>query len=211
MLLFRALDLAPLKHFASAQAAHRSTGSPATSAAVSEPRAPKPVAPPAAGGDGSSDVRAETFRLKGAIELKHHQACETWSKLHEAQPKMKPAIGTAEGELKEQLEAEETLLVTKTADAKKELDLVIADSEAVDRPATRRDELVALLARHKSNANLSTDAEIDVTGLEPYKHSVNKDLTTSTTWFGNCRATVDKVRDRERLGVDECQGKGQAR
>src|SRR5665213_4252358 len=99
-------------------------------------------APNSNGGNAGSGAHAEAAKLKGAIERRHRQAYDAWTRLDEAAPKLKKLIGAAKGEQKTQLEAKQKLLAKKAAEAKRALDQAGADLEAIGNPGTRREELI---------------------------------------------------------------------
>ena len=200
MALLQTLNLKPPKGFVPAGRLAHGAPTPTASSASAAP--PAAVATNGHGGNAAAGAHAEAAKLKGAIERRHRQAYDAWTRLDEAAPKLKKLIAATKGEQKTQLEAKQKLLAKKAAEAKKALDQAGADLEAIDNPGTHREELIAILARNKSNAHLASEIEVDATGLDPYKRKVEKDVTTTTTSYANGRSSVDKVRDQRKVGAD---------
>ena len=151
---------------------------------------------------GGSEERSAALKLKASIEAQHAKATATYSKLDEAEPKLKQLIAAAKGPEKAELEKKQTLLVRTKAEARRTLDQARTDLEAIDSAGTSREELVALLARRKSGATLETEVEISAKGLDPYSRHGNKDVAVTTTSLKNGTGRIDTRRDQHKVGLD---------
>ena len=59
-----------------------------------------------------------------------------------------------------------------------------ADLEAIDNPGSKREELLAILARQRAGGKVAESTEISSPGLDPYKKGkINSDVTTTTTSY----------------------------
>jgi hypothetical protein len=195
MSLLQVLNLPPPKRLAAAAAAPLRTAP----AARDVDKAP---ATPAAGSAAAPDLRAAAQKLRDAIEGRRQRAREVLSQLRMLGPRLEQAAASAAGEEKRQLASKQALLEKKRAEAVHIIEQAEADLKAIESPASRQEELVSLLARHRSGAAVSNEVEIAATGLDPSKKSVNRDVTETTTSFSDGKATVEKVRDQQKFGTD---------
>jgi len=160
------------------------------------------TAAPAGGNDSAPDARAAAAKLRARIEEERKRAAAEWKQLQAAQLNLQERLAAAQGEEKSKLEALQKQLEPKAADAKKTFDRAVADLEAIDSPATKQEQLVALLARRGAKGSAAEHVEVDVKGLDPNKRSLNKDATTTISSYDNGKGVIDKVHDQRHVGVD---------
>lgn len=151
----------------------------------------------------ASDVRAEALELRGAIETRRKQTAELLLRMQRAEPVLKARLDAASGDEKKRLADQRALLGKKIADAERAITRAETDLEAIDNPGSKREELLAILARQQSAGKVGEDMDISSAGLDPYKKGkVNTDVSTTTTAYGNGKATTEKVREQQKLGLD---------
>ena len=205
MSLLQCLKLPVPKRLLMAQGAARPGGAQANGVAglARPPTQGAPRGPATNGaGPGADPVRAEAAKLHGAIEARRKEAQARWDKLDELAPKLKQLIDASSGEKKKELAAKQALLVKKTAETKREIQEAVADLEAIESPGATREELVSVMARHRSSGKVESDIEVESRGLDPYKKSVNHDRTTTTSEYANGKATTEKVHDKRLVGLN---------
>lgn len=204
MSLLRLLNLPVPKSLLTAHSAAESGGAQANGVAVVA-RPATLVAPQgqrASGpGPGADPVQAEAAKMHGAIEAKRKEAQERLDKLEKLGPMLKQMTDAATGEKKKELAAKQAALVKKTAETEREIKEAVADLEAIENPGAKHEELVSVMARHRSGGKAKSDIDVESPGLDPDKKSVNHDRTTTTTEYGNGKATTDKVHDKRHVGV----------
>ena len=93
MALLQTLNLKPPKGFVPAGRLAHGAPTPTASSASAAP--PAAVATNGHGGNAAAGAHAEAAKLKGAIERRHRQAYDAWTRLDEAAPKLKKLIGAA--------------------------------------------------------------------------------------------------------------------
>ena len=180
----------------------RSLASPPVSASTAVPPPNAKVADKPTGGD-ASDPRAEALKVRGAIEVRRKQTAELLLRMQKIEPVLKAKLAAATGDEKNQLANQQALLGRKIADAERVVTRSEADLEAIDNPGSKREELVAILARQRSAGKVGEDIEIGSPGLDPYKKGkVNSDVTTTTTSYGKGKATTEKLREQQKVGLD---------
>ena len=162
----------------------------------------KPAEAKGGHGGGDADVHAEAKKARGAIEARQAEAAETWKRLDKLTPLLEAKVKAATGEEKKKLLVQQGQFKKKMEEAGSAMKQAKADLEVIDNPASGREELMKIMARHGSNAKVSEEMEISSPGLDPYKASVNKDVTTTITSYQNGKATVEKERDKQHVGLD---------
>src|SRR5450755_44416 len=202
MSLLQWLNLPVPKHLALVQGGP--SISPGSSASVASgaapPRGSKQETKSADG--GGADVHAEAKKARGAIEARENEARETLIRFNKLSPLLDQKIDAATGEAKKKLLEQKGQFDKRTAEAVKTVDQAKADLEAIDNPASGREELVKILARHRTNAKVSEDIEVRSPGLDPYKKSVNHDVTTTTTSYAKGQGTVETEHDKQHVGMN---------
>jgi hypothetical protein len=176
MSLLKALGLPPLPAMKSAVIAQRAA-----------PKHPTPVDP-------------DTRKVRASIALQRQKARDTLVKLNGIAPALEQKIAAAKGEEKKKLNAAQAEFEKKKAEAVHAIEQADADLQALGNPATRREELVKILVRHRSGGSRATEIEVDTAGLQA-PTARNHDVTTTTTAYGGGKAVVDKVRDQRQLGL----------
>ncbi|MEO5883816.1 MAG: hypothetical protein ABIQ06_15470 [Caldimonas sp.] len=140
--------------------------------------------------------------LRASIDASRRKAREKLVRVQEIATVLDKKIAATSGAEKRALIANRALLKNKSDEAVGAIERADADLEAVANPASRREDLVAIRARHGSRASMAPTVEVDVAGLEPSGKSTSRDQTTTTTSLDKGRATVEKVRSADRLGAD---------
>jgi hypothetical protein len=176
---------------------------------------PPPIAAPVAGspaptkaadrpnGNGSDDARAEASKLRGAIESRRRQGAELLLRMQKLEPVLKARVEAANGAQKKALAEKQALFAKEMAAAEKAVARAQADLEAIDNPGTKREELLAILARQKAGGKVAEATEVNATGLDPYKkNKIDKDVTTTTTSYADGQAKTETVRTRQKVGLD---------
>jgi hypothetical protein len=160
----------------------------------STPSTPAPAASP------GSD--ADAARLGRSIEASRGHARQTLQQVQAIGALLEKKIAAASGAQKQELLAKRAVLKKKSDQAVAAIEQADADAEAIADPARRREELVAIEARHGSRRSMEPEIEVDAAGLDPYGKSFTGDKTTTTTSLDKGRATVDKVRTADKVGAD---------
>ena len=169
----------------------KSLGLPPTpamrSAAVATPKRPPLVDP-------------DAQKIRASIALQRQKARETLAKLDGITPALEQRIVAAQGDEKKKLAAAQAEFEKKKTQAVHAIEQADADLEALDNPATRREELVTILARRRSGGSRATEIEVDSAGLKTPTPR-NHDVTTTTTSYADGKAVVDKQRDQRHVGL----------
>lgn len=204
MSLLQLLNLPQPKHLALVQ------GGPsmplAASASVASGAAPphgsKPAEPKGAhaNGSGEADVHAEAKKARGAIEAREKEARETLLRFNKLAPLLDQKIAAATGDAKKKLLEQKGQFDKKTAEAVKTVDQARADLEVIDNPDSGREELVKIMARHRTVGKVSEEMEISSPGLDSTKKKVNQDVTTTTTAYEKGKATIETEHDKQHVG-----------
>ena len=161
------------------------------------PKAPQPHAP----ANGSPDLRAASTKLKAPIEARQREALAAMPQLQKLDTLIEEKLKTATGDERKHLLAKKAALDKRTAETQQTIVQAKEDLEAIENPATRREELVAILARHRIAGSRATEVEIDSPGLDKKQTDRNHDVTTTTTSYDKGTATIDKVHDQRHVGV----------
>ena len=200
MSLLSALKLPTPKHFLPPGGGAPMAGPPLSGATVTAPPASPPGARPDGGG-GLGEPRAEAQRLRGAVETRRRQAADLLLRMQKLDPVLTARVDAAGGPEKPALAAKQALFAKEMAAAEKALARAVADLEAIDNPGTKREELLAILARQKAGGKVAESTEITTTGLDPYKKGkINQDVTATTTSYANGKATTETVRTQQKVG-----------
>ena len=174
------------------------SASPPTKAATSA-KGPSTLA---GGGDGA-DPRAEAKKLRGAIEAQRKQSADLLLRMQKAEPVLKAKVDAATGAEKKTLAEKQAVLARQIADAERAVTRAQADLEAIDNPGSKREELMAILARQRAGGKVAEATEISSPGLDPYKKGkINSDVTATTTSYADGKATTEKVREQQKVGLD---------
>ena len=147
---------------------------------------------------GDDDAAA----LRASIEASRRKARETLVRVQAIGTILEKKIAATSGAEKKALIANRALLKSKSDEAVGAIDRADADLEALANPASRREDLVAIRARHGSRTSMRPEVEVDAAGLDPSGKSTSRDKTTTTTSLDQGRATVEKVRGADKLGAD---------
>lgn len=149
------------------------------------------------------DARAEATKLRGAIEAQRKESAERLLRLQNIEPVLKAKLAVASDVEKKALAEKQALVAKEIAAAENAVKRAMADLEAIDNPGTKREELLAILARQKTAGSVSESTEITSTGLDPYKKGkVNKDVTATTTSYADGKVTTESVRNQQKVGLD---------
>ena len=201
MSLLSILNLPTPKHFLPPGAGApppvaRMSGGPS----LATPTAPPPAKP---GGGQAGEPRAEAQKLRGAIEARRRQSADLLLRLQKVEPVLKAKVEAARGQEKKALADKQALFAKEMAATEKAVARAEADLLAIDSPGTKREELLAILARQKAGGKVAESTEITATGLEPYKKGkINQDVTATTTSYANGKATTETVRTQQKVGLD---------
>jgi len=204
MSLLQTLNLSVPKHLLPAGGGP--LPAPPVSGATATPPAPTKAVAKAvdksAGGD-ASDPRSEAGKVRGAIEARRKQTAELLLRMQKVEPVLKEKLDAASGDEKKKLAEQEGVLAKKIADAERVITQAEADLKAIDNPGAKREELLAILARQRLAGKVDEAIEISSPGLDPYKKGkVNRDVTTTTTSYADGKATTDKQREQQKVGLD---------
>ncbi len=154
-------------------------------------------------GSATDGARGEATKLRGAIEAERRQAADLLLRMQKAEPLLKARVDAASGDEKKKLAAQQALLAKNMAEAEKSVKRAEADLEAIDNPGSKREELLAILARQKAGGRVAEVTEISATGLDPYKKGkINSDVTATTTSYADGKATTESVRSQQKVGLD---------
>ncbi len=204
MSLLQLLNLPQPKHLALVQGGLSMP--PAASASVASGAAPphgsKPAEPKGAhaNGSGEADVHAESKKARGAIEAREKEARETLLRFNKLAPLLDQKIAAATGDAKKRLLEQKGQFDKKTAEAVKTVDQARADLEVIDNPDSGREELLKIMARHRTGGKVSEEMEISSPGLDSTKKKVNHDVTTTTTAYEKGKATIETEHDKQHFG-----------
>ena len=217
MALLTKLGLTPTLNVAKAIAA-KAAADAAAAPEVKQPEAPakaangavaaqaaKPTAvaaKPVGNGGDDAGARKAAQALKGEIDRKHKEAYAAWMKLADAEPKVAALVAATQGPQKAVLAAKKKLLDQKIAEAKKEVTQLQEDLEALDNPATTRDEHVRILARSRSKDTAVGLSEIDLHPDNLASKPGEKHETQTTTSYENGKASVEKTEKKRSYGLD---------
>ena len=144
-------------------------------------------------------VDPDAQKLRTAIALQRQKASAMLARLNGVAPALEQKIAAANGDAKNKLAAARAEFEKKKTEAVHAIEQADADLEALGNPATRREELVTILARQRSGVSRATEVEIETAGLKT-PTARNHDVTTTTTSYANGKAVVDKVRDQRHVG-----------
>jgi hypothetical protein len=151
---------------------------------------------------GDDPARAAVLALKPQLAQKERAARELFKRIGDAQAKLDKQVAAAQGTQKAVLQAHKKTLDDHAAGAEQAFNQARADLEAADAPGTRRDELVAILARAKSKAQIGELIEIEEhPGLPGGKLTERKEASTSTA-YADGRAQTSKVEEKRSVGTD---------
>ena len=154
-------------------------------------------------GGGEADVHAEAKKVRAAVEARQAEAAETWKRFDKLTPVLEAKVKAATGEEKKKLLVQQAQFHKKMAEAASTMKEAKADLEAIDNPASGREELVKIMARHGSNAKVSEEIEVsNAPGLDPYKKKiVNRESTTTTTSLEKGKATIETEHNKQHVGL----------
>ncbi|MGZ5236118.1 MAG: hypothetical protein ACXWCV_07405 [Caldimonas sp.] len=203
MSLLQALDLPRLAHLFPATGAPGPGPGTTVASGASAPQAAKPAAAHGGNGADASDVRAEAKKVRGAIAAREKEAKEALARLIKLAPLLDQKIEAATGEAKKKLLEQKGQFDKRTTETMKAINEAKADLEAIDNPASGREELVKIMARHGSTAKVSEEIEVtNGPGLDPYKKRiVNRESTTTTTSLEKGQATIETDHDKQHVGL----------
>ena len=154
---------------------------------------------PVGGGD---DARAEALKVRAAIEARRKETADLLLRMQKAEPVLKARLDAASGDEKKKLAEQQALLSRKMADAERSLKRAQADLDAIDNPGSKREELLAILARQKAAGKVAEKTEITSPGLDPSKQGkLNKDATKTTTSYADGKAKTEKVHEQQKVGL----------
>jgi hypothetical protein len=179
-------------------AAPGAPGAFAASAATAQPASKTAQPSP---GAGSPDLRAASTKLKAPIEARQREALAQMPQLIKLDKLIEEKLKTSTGEERKGLLAKKAALDKRTAETQRTIVQAKEDLEAIDNPATAREELVTVLARNRIAGSRATDVEIQSPGLDKKQTDRNHDITTTTTSYEKGTATVDKVHDQRHVGI----------
>jgi len=156
----------------------------------------------AAAGD-ADDARAQATKLRGAIEAQRKQSADRLLRMQKIEPVLKAKVDAATGDEKKALAGKQALLAKEISAAERAVTRAEADLEAIDNPGSKREELLAILARQKAGGKAAESTEITAAGLDPYKKGkLNTDVTATTTSYAKGKATTESVRSQQKVGLD---------
>ena len=158
--------------------------------------------PQAALGGGDAELHAEAQKARGAVEAREKDARETLVRFNKLSPLLDQKIATATGDAKKKLLEQKGQFDKKLADAVKSVDQARADLEVIDNPASGREEVVKVLARHGTRGEVSEEMEISSPGMESAKRKINQDISTVKASYNNSTAAIEKDRDMQHVGLD---------
>jgi len=157
---------------------------------------------PTNGGAGAGEPRAEAQKLRGAIEGRRKQSAELLLRMQKLEPVLKARVDAASGAEKKALADKQALFAKEMAATEKAVARAEAELEAIDSPGTKREELLAILARQKAGGKVEAATEISATGLDPYKkNKINQDVTATTTSYADGKATTETVRTQRKVDL----------
>ena len=175
---------------------------PTVSGAMDTPTPAAPSQGKTAGGD-ASEPRAEAQKLRGAIEARRRQSADLLLRMQKVEPVLKAKVAAASGAERKALAEKQALFAKEMAATERAVARAEADLEAIDSPGTKREELLAILARQKAGGKVAGSTEITTTGLDPDKKGkINQDVTATTTSYANGKATTETVRTQQKVGLD---------
>jgi hypothetical protein len=176
MSLLQALDPILAQLFSEMEARRSNPAAPIASAA-SAIQGSKPSATKGGNGADASDVLAEAKKARGAIEAREKEAREALVKLKKLAPLLEQKIGAATGDAKKKLLDQKGQFGKRTAETMKAVNQAKADLDAIDNPASGREELTAILARHRSAGTVSADVNGDAASLNSSQSSGQSQAT----------------------------------
>ncbi len=200
MSLLQVLNLPLPGRLAAAHAAAASTHGAHASLAMPPPPVPSRQGASAPASAHPPLVDADAKRVRASIALQKQKAHDTLAKLESVAPALEQRIAAAKGDDRKKLLAAQAEFEKRKKEAVHAIEQADADLEALDSPQTRREELVTILARHRSGMSRGTEMEIDAAGLKP-QTARNHDVTTTTTSYVDGEAVVDKVREQRHVGL----------
>jgi hypothetical protein len=149
------------------------------------------------------DARAEATKLRGAIESQRKKSVDQLERMRKIEPELKKQVDAATGDKKKELADKQAQLSKAIGVAERAVAQAHADLETIDNPGSKREQLLAILARQKTAGSVSEATEITSTGLDPYKKGkINKDVTATTTSYADGQAKTESVRSQQKVGLD---------
>jgi hypothetical protein len=177
-------------------------GSPEPATTTSPKAAEAPTLPQSASSN-DDHARSEATKLRGAIEAQGKQSAEQLLRMQKLEPVLKAKVDAATGDEKQALAEKQARLAKEIKAAEGVVTRADADLKAIDNPGTKREELLAILARQKAGGKVAESTEITAAGLDPDKKGkVNRDVTATTTSYADGRATTESVRSQQKVGLD---------
>ncbi len=154
-----------------------------------------------AAGD-ASDLRAQALHLRTEIEAKRKEKADLLLQLQKAEPQLKTLAEAAKGEAKKQLAAKQALVAKKKKEVERDLAEIEADLQAIGNAGSKREELVAVLARNRAGGKVTEQVETNGLGLHSYNENpLKRDVTTTRTSYEIGKATVEKRRDASQIDL----------
>lgn len=152
---------------------------------------------------GADDARSTASKFRGQVEAQRKESAERLLRMQKLEPVLKAKVDAATGNEKKALAEKQALLAKEIGAAERAVARSKADLEAIDNPGSKREELLAILARQKAGGAVTEFTEITAAGLDPYKKGkVNRDVTTTTTSYADGKATTESVRSQQKVGLD---------
>lgn len=156
----------------------------------------------APGAAEGADLRAQALHLRTQIEAQRKQKADLLLQLQKAGPQLEILAKAAQGEAKKEVAAKQALVAKKKSETERDLARIEADLEAIGDGGTKREELVAVLARHRAGGSVKEQVESVGLGLHSFNENpLKRDVTTTTTSYENGRATVEKRRDASQVDL----------
>ncbi len=158
-------------------------------------------APAPHGESGDAEVHAQAQKARAAVQASEREARDTLVRFNKLAPLLDQKIAAATGDAKKKLLEQKGQFDKKTAEAVKTVDQARADLEVLDNPASGREELVKIMARHGTSGKASEEMEISSPGLDSTRKKINSDVTTKTTSYEKGRATIETEHDKQHVGL----------
>ena len=130
-----------------------------------------------AGGD-AGEPRAEAQKLRGAIEARRRQSADLLLRMQKVEPVLKAKVAAASGAERKTLAEKQALLAKEISEPRGRSPRAEADLEAIDSPGSKREELLAILARQKADGKV---AEIHRDQLAPVSTPTRRARSTRTS------------------------------
>ena len=165
-----------------------------------------PAAPHGSNGNAGQAAPADGARqaalaVQGKLEERLREASEQARKLADGKEKLDKLVAAAPAAQKKDLEAKKKLLDDRVRSVDREIAEMHGDLAALQNPATKREEYVAILARAGAKTDVGAKVEVDKHDEVIGKSRLDKRETTTKTSYEDGQAVTSRQEKTRTVGL----------